>query len=218
MGNDDNQVEALKEAILKRAQQLAAEHEREGEMTRDKIIKDTREKIKLMEEKELLAAKVQADREYQRKVQASELHMQAEQDRNRWGLVQSVLDAVEQQISELYKDKELYEKMFRALLKQSVEKIGHVSLVAHLNPEDLNRLEKDWEQLVKECCGKNVKIRLSKEICDCSGGFKLVSEAGDIMLDNTFEGLLLRKNSELQRLIFERLFSSVNGKGVHING
>ncbi len=99
MGNDDNQVEALKEAILKRAQQLAAEHEREGEMTRDKIIKDTREKIKLMEEKELLAAKVQADREYQRKVQASELHMQAEQDRNRWGLVQSVLDAVEQQIS-----------------------------------------------------------------------------------------------------------------------
>jgi len=213
MATDNNQVTALKQAILERAQQLADEHVRQGEMTRDKIIEDTRDKIKLMEQKELLSAKVQADREYQRRVQASELHMQAEQDRNRWGLVQSVLDDVKQQINEIHNDKDVYEKMFRALLKQSVEKIGHIPLVAHLNPEDLNRLEQDWNKLVKECCGKDVDISLSNKVCDCSGGFKLVSAEGDAMLDNTFEGLLQRKDKELQRLIYERLFSSVNGSG-----
>lgn len=218
MATDKDRVAALQQAILERAQQLADEHVQQGKMTRDKILESARDKIKILEKKELLTAKIQADREYQRKVQASELQMQAEQDRNRWGLVQSVLDTVIQQINEIHQDKKPYEKMFRSLLKQSVEKMGCGSLIAHLSNEDVKRYSEHWDTLIKECCGEDVKITLSDEVCDCSGGFKLISEAGDVMLDNTFEGLFQRKDGDLQRLIYERLFSSVKGLGGIFNG
>lgn len=213
MANEGNQVAALRNAILERAQQLSEEHIHQGKMSREKILSNKREKIKLMEQKELLSARVNADRKYQRKVQASELHMQAEQDRNRWGLVQSVLDEVTQQINAIHMDNERYEKMFRALLKQSVAKMGDVPLVAYISSLDITRYADHWDKLVAECCGKKANIKLAKETCECSGGFKLMTQSGDVMLDNTFEGLFQRKDSELQRLIFERLFASVNGGG-----
>ncbi len=208
MSADKEQVVALKQAILDRAKTLAQEHIHQGSMTAEKILQDARDKIKLMEQKEMLSAKVKGDREYQRKVQASELRMQAEQDRNRWGLVQSVLDSVKQQIFEIYHDKERYEVMFRSLLKQCVNEMGSVPLMAHLNSRDIERYAGDWKKMVEDCCGKEVNISLSGKTCHCSGGFKLYSESGDMMLDYTFEGILQRKDSELQRLIFERLFST----------
>ena len=104
MATESEQVRALQQAILERAKELAAEHVSQGEMTRGKIIEDAREKVKLMEQKELLAARLQADREYQRQVQANELRIQAELDRNRWGLVQSVMDKISRQLVELHQD------------------------------------------------------------------------------------------------------------------
>ena len=121
MATESDQVKALQRAILERAQELSAEHVSQGELTRAKIIADAREKIKLMEQKELLAARVHADREYQRQVQASELRIQAELDRNRWGLVQAVMDRLLKQLIALRDDEAGYEKIFKNLLRQGVE-------------------------------------------------------------------------------------------------
>jgi len=218
MVSDNEQVAALKLAILKRAGDLSEEHIQQGKMTAEKILEDMREKIQLMEQKELLSAKVHADRAYQRKVQASELRMQAEQDRNRWGLAQSVLELVIEQINAIHDDSSRYDKMFRALLKQSVKKIGPVPLVAYLNKMDQQRYSANWQTLVQQCCGKAADIQLASELCECSGGFKLTSETGDMMLDYTFEGVFQRKDAELQRLIFERMFSSAKSVGSLLNG
>ena len=92
MNNQTDQVSTLKQAMLDRARKLANEHIAQGNLSRQHIMQDAREKIQLMEQKELLAAKALAEREYLRTVQASEIHLQAEMDRNRWGMVRVVME------------------------------------------------------------------------------------------------------------------------------
>ncbi len=216
--SESDQVKALQQAILERAQKLAEEHIKQGQMTRSRILQDAREKIKLMEQNELLSAKLQSEREYQRQIQASELRIQAELDRNRWGLVQSILDKVIRELAKLPDDDQRYRAIFENLLRQGVEKIGLPRLVASLNSQDMSRFVDDWEAIVKKCCGDGLKIRLNPEANRCSGGVKLVSEAGDVMIDNTFEGIIARRDEALQRIIFERLFSTISGRGMSFDG
>ncbi len=218
MATESDQVRALQQAILERARELADGHISQGEMTRGKIVEDAREKVKLMEQKELLSARLHSEREYQRQVQASELRIQAELDRNRWGLVQSVMDKVTRQLVELRKDDAAYRPVFERLLKHGVASLGSEQLVATLGNEDLARFHDDWDSLVRGCCGDRVAVRLSPEACVCSGGLRLVSKQGDVMLDNTFEGIISRRQDALQQLIFERLFSTVATKGSVFDG
>ena len=218
MATEADQVKALQQAILERAQKLCDEHIEQGEMTRNRIIEAAREKIRLMEQKELLAASLQAEREYQRQVQANELRIQAELDRNRWGLVQAVLDKVSRELEQLHAQEKSYKSVFEQLLLHGVRTIGQPRLIAFLNSADLSRFADTWQELVKKCCGKDIEIKLSAEACRCSGGVKLVSEKGDVMIDNTFEGILARRSDALQRLIFERLFSTVANRGTLFDG
>ena len=218
MGSDTEQVKLLREAILARAQQFSKEHIQQGELTRNKIMQDMREKIKLMEQKELLSARLHADREYQRLVQASELRIQSELDRNRWGLVQSVILDVIHELDQQHKDKKRYPDIFKKLLGQGVAMMGQSVVIAFINSEDQGRFSDNWKDLAEECCGRNYEIKLSSKACACSGGLKLVSEDGDVMVDNTFEGIIGRRDDELQRLIFERLFSTISPMGSVFNG
>ena len=218
MATESEQVRALQQSILERARELSAEHVSQGEMTRDKILEDAHEKVKLMEQKELLAARLHSEREYQRQVQANELRIQAELDRNRWGLVQSVMDKLNRQLVELSKDDQRYQEIFEFLLKQAVESIGYPRLVASISNDDLSRFRDNWQAIVEDCCGSDVKIKLSREACQCSGGLKLVTEQGDVMIDNTFEGIIARREAVLQQLIFERLFSSAPAMGGVFDG
>lgn len=218
MSVDNDQVAALQKAILERARELAAEHIRQGELTRAKILADMREKIKLREEKELLAAQVEADREYDRLVQASELRIRAELDRNRWGLVQAAMDKVTRRLAALRNDSRRYEEVFSALLAQGVEAIGQPAVVTSINNADHSLFHDRWDDIVRAACGDKVDVRLAPEACACSGGVRLLSVQGDVMLDNTFEGIIARRGEQLQRIIFERLFSTVSTRGNVFDG
>jgi V/A-type H+-transporting ATPase subunit E len=215
---ESDQVEALQRAILERARELADEHIKQGELTRTKILADMREKIKLREEKELLAAQVEAEREYDRLVQASELRIQAELDRNRWGLVQAAMDKVARQLAALREDGRRYEAVFSSLLKQGVEAIGETAVIASINNDDLALFHDRWDEIVIAACGKKIEVRLAPDACACSGGVKLLSAHGDVRLDNTFEGIIARREEELQRVVFERLFSTVSMRGTVFDG
>lgn len=218
MASESDQVKALQQSILERARELSAEHMAQGDMTRNKILEDAHEKVKLMEQKELLAARIESDREYHRRVQANELRVQAELDRNRWGLVQSVMDKINRQLVELSQDEKRYRPIFETLLKQGTDSIAYPRLVASISNDDLSRFHDNWQAIVKHCCGDDVEIKLSPEACQCSGGIKLVSEQGNVMIDNTFEGIIARREEALQRLIFERLFSTAPIMGSVFDG
>lgn len=216
MSEANNPVESLKAAMVERARTLAAEHIAQGKMSRQKILKDAREKIRLMEQKELLLAKSLSEREYLRKIQASEIQMQAELDRNRWGLVQTVMNKVECHLQQLQENRSEYHKIFLSQFKQAATLIDDENLVAHLNQCDHLHYAEQWTTLCAEVTPKTVT--LSDTPLHCSGGIKLLSSSGDIMVDNTFEGLISRQTQALHKVIFERLFATVDGTGALLHG
>jgi V/A-type H+-transporting ATPase subunit E len=216
MAHDTSQVAGLKQAIMQRANTLAEEHIKQGQATRSRIMDDAREKVQLMEQKELLAAKENAERHFHRRVQANEIKLQAEMDRNRWGLVQSVMDQVLQSVEELAANTEEYDPVFRRLLKQAAQMIGSDQLVAQVNERDRNHYQAKWQELVREETG--VEVELSEEHCSCSGGVKLFNADRSIQVNNTFEGLVERRNDALMQVIFERLFATVPSVGVNTHG
>jgi V/A-type H+/Na+-transporting ATPase subunit E len=213
--NSTNQVKALQDAIIQRAKVLTEEHITQGQMTRTRIMEDARAKVKLMEQKELLAAKENAEREFQRRVQANEIKLQASLDRHRWGLVQSVMDKVHQQVSDIALDRETYDPIFTQLLTKGAKELAQPSMHAMLNHRDRKNYAASWKQMTEKL---GFNVQLSEELCECSGGLRLVSEDGTMMIDNTFEGIIARREDELLRTILERLFSKVLSIEATTNG
>jgi V/A-type H+-transporting ATPase subunit E len=210
MADQDAQVKALQDAIIQRANQLAEEHINKGKLTSQRILQDARDKLKLMEKKELLLAKDTSEREYHRLVQASEIHLQSEMDRNRWGLVQTVMDQVLQKIDKYAENSPEYQAMLKGLIENGVKELGVKELIAELNHRDQRQYGKTWDKFIE---GIDAEIELSSTNCDCAGGVRLKSKDNSMMIDNTFEGIMARRSDELLRAIFERLFSQVQSIG-----
>ncbi len=211
----EDQVAALEKAILERAQSLADEHLKHASQARERILEDSAERMRLLEEKEILVAKAKAEREYRRRVQASEIRLQSELDRLRWGLVQSVLDNLKGRLGEISADEAQYLPVLKRLLREAAASIEREELVAWVSDTDHRRLSEKWDEITN---GADKKIALSAEVCPCSGGVLLKSKDDRISVDNTFEGRLERMEDELHRMILERLFPSAQQMGTLFNG
>ena len=215
--NPNDQVASLKQAILERAKSLADEHMRQAQRARERILADSGERLRLLEEEEMLLAKSRADREYRRLVQSSEIHMQADMDRMRWGLVQTVMQGVSGRLKTLQADDESGLALLRALLVEAAQVIERDELVARLSEVDHRRVRDRWNAEFRDAVpGKT--IELSAETCPCSGGVLVESTDGRISVDNTFEGRMSRLEADLQRVILERLFSSAGQMGTLFHG
>ena len=75
-----SQVEQLENAIQQRAKTLANAHLQAAHEQRDKILADSAKRLQLREKREIDIAKSAADQDYRRRVQASEIKMQAKLD------------------------------------------------------------------------------------------------------------------------------------------
>jgi len=73
-----DQITELEAAILQRANRLAAEFRQRAERSRDNILREASDRLRLREEREVLLAKALAERAYRRQVQASELKLRAQ--------------------------------------------------------------------------------------------------------------------------------------------
>ncbi len=203
--SSDDQVAALESAILERAKNLAEEHFTQAGRARERIMDDSAERLRLLEEKEILVAKARADRAFRRKVQASEIRMQADLDRLRWNLVRSVLDNMQLRLNKLSADQASYLPLFKRLLAEAAASIEREELVALVSDADHRRLAESWDTIAQEAV-PDKRVSLSDEVCPCSGGVLVRSDDNRISVDNTFEGRLSRLELELHRVIVERLF------------
>lgn len=210
-------VEALEKAILERARVLAEEHVQQGNRSRARILEDSREKIRLLEEKEILSAQSKAEREFRRMVQARELNMQAELDHLRWRLVQSVSESLFERLGTLATREQQYLPLLERLLGDAAASIERDKLVARLNRKDLERFADRWDDLVKKVAPKK-EVRLDREPIDVAGGVLVVDAQERIAVDNSFEGVVKRLESELNRVVVERLFPSASKMGIVFNG
>ena len=124
--------------------------------------------------------------------------------------MQSVLDVVCKRVAELNEDADSYADLLYRLLEKGVADVGLERVVVQINEVDHKHFAKRWDEF---CGGIDAELELSPQSCECSGGPRLVSPDGDMMVDNTFEGMILRREDELMRAIFDRLFSKLSPTG-----
>jgi len=207
-----NQVEELESAILARAERLAAEYNERAERSRDRILREASEQLRLREEREVLVAKSLAERSYRRKVQSSELKLHAHMDHLRWNLVRGVEQRLEENMQAFVHQEDRYFKALQGYLAQAGRLIEQDQLVAELNAHDHQRLQTRWDEFAAEAV-PNKRIELAADPIETLGGVRITSQDGRIRLDNTFEGRHERLRQRLHQIIVERLIPATANRG-----
>ena len=201
-----DQITELEAAILQRADRLAAEFRQRAERSRDNILRDASDRLRLREEREVLLAKALAERAYRRQVQASELRLRAQMDQLRWNLAKGVQDQLLEHASVLANDTKQYLPTLGRLLAAAANEFpADTELVAELNERDRQRLVSRWTDFVAEAIpGRS--IALAPDTLQCTAGVVLRTPDNRIRVDNTFEGRMRRLEIQLYQNIVERLF------------
>lgn len=205
--NTETQLEQLENAIRDRATHLAETQLRNAQQQRDKILADTSKRLQLREERETEMAKVAAEQEYRRQVQASEIKMQAELDQLRWSLIQLVLGKLRERLQQLSQQPEAYETLIKQYFVQAVPFFQEDELVAEVNAHDHALLASHWPEIVNSVAGKRCLLTVSAH--HFTGGLLIRNKDDRIRVDNTFEGLMERLEGELYQVITAQLFASV---------
>lgn len=201
-------IEDLEKALLDRAHSLSIEYAERARRSHDHFIEDENERLRLREEREVMAAKMKADQMYRSLVQAEELHTLETVDKLRWSLMNKVLDDVAAHLKELAQDKNKYLQLLKELLQQSLEVIPAASLIVELNELDHQQFVHSWETIT-DTLNTDKSIQLSDKFCISSGGFIIYDEQRMVRVDNTFEGRMHRLSEEVNQIIAEHLFSEV---------
>lgn len=197
-------VKELEAAILARADRLAEQYRAQAQRSRDEILREASNRLKLREEREVLVAKAMAERTYRRRVQSHELKLQARLDQLRWNLTDGVRERLLRRLSRLVADADRYLPILEGLIREGVSELALPAARLAVNSTDLKRLQAAPRPLA-ERLGLEVELTLEEHPIDCIGGAMLLSPDRRIRLDNTFEGRLHRRRRELYQAIQTRL-------------
>lgn len=211
--NDQTLTDDLEAALLERARKLAEEHLAHARSIRDQIIEEEDQRLRLREEREVLAAKEAAERLYRQRVQASELHLREQLERQRWELIQSALARLVERLQAMAGDEDEYLPVLQALLRDAAARIPGRKLIAEVNTQDLERLKSRWKGFAREAVGEGKTVSLSDAALPCSGGVRVSDQENRVRVDNTFEGRLERLGEVLRQVISEHLFAATDALG-----
>lgn len=199
-----NQVQELEQAILARAERLAAEYRERGRRRRDGILRDAAEGLRLREQREEDIAKSLGERSFRQQVQASELKLQSHLDQVRWNLVTDVEQRLRERMTVFMANEADYLASLETYLRQAAAQIESEQLVAELGAKDHRLLADRWESIAAALApGKS--LSLAPEPIETLGGVRVTSADGRIRVDHTFEGRLVRLRNSIQQVILERL-------------
>ena len=120
----DTQVSQLEAALLLQAETLAREQRQNAEAARARILEEAAERLRLAEEREVLTAKVDAERIVRSEVQVAEARMAAALDRLRWALTEATLAGVHPAFRNLVNDPVRYGELLEAWLAHAAKVLG----------------------------------------------------------------------------------------------
>lgn len=199
-----NQVDELERAILARAERLATEFRDRAGRSRDNILREAAERLRLREAREESTAKALAERSFRQQVQASELKLQTHLDRVRWNLVQDVEQMLAERMRTFMRDAPGYQSWLERLMLEAVALIEAPELTIAVNAADQRQLAERWEELTA-ALPEGKTATLAAEALDTLGGALIASADERIRVDQTFEGRLARLRPRIQQTILERL-------------
>lgn len=213
----DTQVEQLEQALLEQAESLAREQMQNAEATRARILAESAEKLKLAEEREVLAAKIEAERMLRRHTQAAETRLAAELDRLRWALTEATLAEVKTAFRQRARDDARYLQTLEAWLAAAAQALPPGDLVAEVRAEDEARLAPVWAGLAARAAPGR-RVALAVHGLPSEGGVRVRLADDRARVDQTFEARSARLADELARVAMERLFASAPDLGTLIHG
>jgi len=122
-------------------------------------------------------------------------------------IVTEVLDQSRKRLMDILTDEKSYLPYLAALVTSAVREIGLDAVVVHVNSRDLNRVNAiGLEREIAELLGKSVKIELSGEPIQASGGMVVSSKDGKTRIVNTldqrFEALEPKLLIEAGKILF----------------
>ena len=207
----------LESALLERARTLAEEYLANARRTRDQVIADANERLRLREEREILAAKDESERSYRRHVQASEIKQQEELDRLRWQLVQEVMERLTDQLVRIADDQDAYLSLMARFFAKAASSIERDEVIVEINARDHALLARRWEWFCASA-GVTKKAHLAEEPLKSLGGIRVRSTDDTIRVDTTIEGRLEHMRDALHQIVMERLFVSTGHLGMSFSG
>jgi V/A-type H+-transporting ATPase subunit E len=213
----DSEGSQLEQALLQQAETLAREQLRNAESARAHILAESAEKLKLAEEREILAAKVEAERLVRRQTQAAETRLAADLDRLRWALTEATLAEVKTAFRKLVQDEARYLAVLEAWLAAAAQALPPGDLVAEVRPEDEKRLAPLWAEMTARAAPGRA-VSLAAQGIPSEGGIRVRLADNRARLDQTFEARQMRLADELARVAMERLFASAPDLGTLIHG
>ncbi|TNF91819.1 MAG: V-type ATP synthase subunit E [Gammaproteobacteria bacterium] len=203
----------LERAILERANTLADEYLERAERSRDSILREANERLRLREDREVQVGKFLSERDYMRKVQASELKFQRKLDTLSWSLVQEIFARLKHRLKDFAaQEGEEYLQLLGELLAEGCNSIGEAEVVAHMNSADHHRLADQWDSFSARYV-PNYKVILHDVPMDTIGGVMVRTKDDRVMVNNSFEGRMDRMQNELNEVVMERLFTSAEQLG-----
>lgn len=213
----DTQVSQLEQALLQQAETQAREALQKAESARARILAESAEKLKLAAEREVLAAKVEAERRVRRQTQAAETRLAAELDRLRWALTEATLSEVKAAFRKRVQDEARYLDVIEAWLSAAAQALPPGDLVAEVRPEDEIRLAARWAEMIARIApGRAVMLAAHGQPSE--GGIRVRLTDNRAQLDQTLEARQARLADELARVAMERLFASAPDLGTLIHG
>ena len=213
----DAQVSQLEQALLLQAETLAREALQNAESARARILAESAEKLKLAGEREVLTAKVEAERLVRRHSQAAETRLAADLDRLRWALTEATLAGVKTAFRQLVQDETRYLDVLESWLAAAAQALPPGDMVAEVRPEDEKRLALRWPDLVARAAPGRA-VTLASHSQPSEGGIRVRLADNRAQLDQTFEARRARLADELARVSMERLFASAPDLGTLVHG
>lgn len=202
-----NQVQELEQAILARAERLAGEYRERANRSRDSILREASDRLRMRETREESIAKALGERTFRQRVQASELRMQSHLDQMRWNLVQDVERQLQDRMRQFIKDASAYAAWLDTLVLGAAQIIEHPQIHVRANPADSKHLSARWES-IRASAPPHASLTLDEDPIETLGGVLVLSGDERIRVDHTFEGRLERLRPRVQQVILERLLPS----------
>jgi len=213
----ESQVTQLEQALLRQAETLAREHRHNAEAARARILGEVHERLKLLEDREIMSAKAEAERSVRRQTQAAETRLAGELDRMRWALTEDTLSQVKLAFQKLTNDPLRYARIIENWLAAAACALPAGDLVVESRADDQAMLAPIWAELSARAAPGR-KVDLQAHGARSEGGIRVLTADGRARLDQTFEARQGRLAEELARVSMERLFASAPDLGTLIYG
>jgi V/A-type H+-transporting ATPase subunit E len=204
-------LDDLEQALMDRARRLADEYLARAESTRERMLTDENEHLRIREEREVFAAELEAERLYRSKVQATEMELRSELDRRRWEMVQQLKNSIRKRFSEIATSDD-YADILQRFLGAAAEALhGEEGLVGQLCERDHARFANQWDRWV-EAVAPGRTIELSSDHGNFSGGLLLRNCDDTVRVDHSFEGRMERLEDQINLVLTAELFPTLIAK------